>query len=224
MSRHFLAVLACLALCTSVARATTTTYSGSLATSESTYEPTLTLGSASDVTIQTYSFGEGETDLFVGMFDSSGNILTYGTGCPGDLLTCNPFGTSLDLTNYSSFSGCPPASTETIGGSPVCGDITMGLSDLAAGTYTILISDGNYQPNAVYDNGNLSEGFTDLTGGQFCNLVINGVDCTQDTGSYDFTVTTTPLKTPPPPAPEPASLALLVSGLLGIAGFRKRRA
>lgn len=53
-----------------------------------------------------------------------------------------------------------------------CGDITMSLA-LAAGTYTILLSDAGYILNAIFDSpscGNLDEGFTDLTGGVFPDL------------------------------------------------------
>ena len=50
-----------------------------------------------------------------------------------------------------------------------CGDITMSLA-LAPGTYTVLLSDALYIPNAIFDSpsyGDLSEGFTDLTAGNF---------------------------------------------------------
>jgi hypothetical protein len=85
-------------------------------------------------------------------------ILTDGMG--------DPFGTSLDLSNYENpdFGGCPPAGAPVIGGSAQCGDITMVLPSLAAGTYTVVLSDGQYFANAVYDNGTLGEGFADYTG------------------------------------------------------------
>jgi hypothetical protein len=183
----------------------------------------VTLTAGEDVLLQTYGFGGGTnaagtaiaaggTDPFLAIFDPTGDILTDGMG--------NPFGTSLDLSNYSSFAGCPPAGTVNIGGS-TCGDITMAINDLAAGTYTIALSDGLYVANAVFDNGNLSEGFTDeFTGGQFCNLDINGESCPNTSGAYALDVTTinTAVATP-----EPATLLLLVLCLLGLAALRTFR-
>jgi len=40
-----------------------------------------------------------------------------------------------------------------LGGANVCGDITLQLASLAVGTYTAVLSDGQYQANAVFDNG-----------------------------------------------------------------------
>ena len=209
---QFIAALVCAwVLVAGAVRADSASYSATLANPETPFETTLALGAASNITLQTDSFGEGETDPFLAIFDGAGNILTDGFG--------NPFGSSLDLSNYGMFAGCPPASTVTIGGSPVCGDITMTLSNLAAGTYTIVLSDGEYIANAVFDNGNLSEGFTDLTGGRFCNLSINGVNCPNTEGTFSFSVLTTPATGT---VPEPGSLALLSMGVLRLANFVRR--
>ena len=60
----------------------------------------------------------------------------------------------------------------------------MNLAALAAGTYTIVLSDGQYIANAVDDNGTLGEGFTDFTGDQFCNVDINGSARPNTSGNY----------------------------------------
>jgi hypothetical protein len=210
-----------------VARADSTStqsFTGTLASSGSTFETTLTLGSSSDVLLQTYGFAGGTngqgaaivaggTDPFLAIFSGTGDaatILTDGSG--------NPFGTSLDLSNYSSFTGCPPAGTENVGGSAVCGDITMNLGLLAAGTYTIVLSDGQYVANAVFDKGTLGEGFSDLTAGVFCNLSVNGADCPNTSGAYALDVTTT---TSSVATPEPGVLLLLAAGL-SLLGAGKR--
>jgi hypothetical protein len=208
-------------------RADTISYTGALSSPTDTAEFVVTLTTAGAIGLQTYGFGGGTnaagtaipaggTDPFLAIFSGTGSgatILTDGS--------MNPFGTSLDLSNYENpdFGGCGPAGAPTIGGSPQCGDITMTIPSLAAGTYTVVLSDGQYIANAVFDNGTLGEGFTDLTGGVFCNLDINGVACPNTTGAYALDVTT---PGPVSSVPEPAALFLIGTGLAGI-GLRKRQ-
>jgi hypothetical protein len=203
----------------------TKSYTGTLATSESIFQTTVKIGAGDDVLLQSFSFGGGTnasgamisaggTAPEVGVFDVTGEIVTDGMG--------DPYGTSIALGNYPTFMGCSlaQAAAPVIGGAPQCGDIAMTLDDLAAGTYTIVLSDGLYLPNAFFDNGNLSEGFTDFTGGQFCNLLINGVACPNTSGAYALDVTTI---TPSVAAPEPGTFVLLGAGLLTIC-FKRRQA
>jgi hypothetical protein len=208
------------------ALADSTSYVGTLATPESVFETTVTLASAENVTLQTYGFGggvnaagtsiaAGGTDPFVAIFNPTGVILTNGMG--------DAYGTSLALSNYASFTGCSPATAAApmIGGAPQCGDVTMSLAGLGAGSYTIVLSDGLYIANAAFDDGNLSEGFSDLTGGQFCNLYINGVPCPANSdvvvpSQYALDVTTSGGAVTPG-VPEPSTFSLLASGLFGLA-------
>jgi hypothetical protein len=182
---------------------------------------TLNLATASDVTLQTYGFGGGAnamgtmilpggTDPFVGLFSGTGNSALFING------------TSATQTNYTP--GCLPANTEAIGGSPQCGDVTLTFDDLAAGMYTVLLSDGQYVPCAADSTGcaTLGDGAFDFTGGfpggSFCNADFNGVACPNTSGAWALDVT----ETPATPTPEPASLALLGTGLLAVAGVLKR--
>jgi len=192
-------------------------YTGTLSNSTDVFETTLTLSSPATIGIQTWGFGGGTnaagqvipaggTDPFLAIFSGTGASAAIVTDGLGD-----PYGTSLDMTNYGDFQGCPPAGAPVIGGSPQCGDITMTLALLAAGTYTVILSDGEYIANAVGDNGTLGEGFTDFTGGQFCNIDINGVGCT-NSGAYAFDITGLPAAS----VPEPAPVALFGSLLLGL--------
>ena len=197
---------------------------GSLSSSQDTFMDTFTVsGGATTVTLQTYGFGGGTnavgqvilpggTDPFLAVFSGTGagaTILTDGGG--------NAFGTSLDLSNYSGFAGCPPAGMASWGGANVCGDITLQLASLAVGTYTAVLSDGQYQANAVFDNGTLGEGFADFTGGAFCNLQDgNGVACPNTSGAFALDISGLPAGPGPSPTPEPTTLLLFGTGLVGV--------
>jgi hypothetical protein len=200
---------------------------GTLATPESTVAITFDLASHVTVTVQTYGFGGGTnqagetiapggTDPFLAVFAGTGSGATILTDTTG-----SAFGTSLDLSNYSSFAGCPLANSVSDFGSTACGDIRLTLPNLAPGAYTVVLSDGQYIANAIFDNGTLGEGFADLTGGAFCNIQDStGVSCANVSGAYAFDITGLPATA----APEPGALALLVVGFLGITGFGARRA
>jgi len=221
---HFLLVCLMTLLAAGVAMADETSFSGTLASPTSTFEATLTLTGTSDVTLQTYGFGggtnhagivvaSGGTDPFVGLFAGTGSGATFLNG------------TSLDQSDYSSFMGCPPAGTVSNFGGTNCGDVTMTFDSLAAGTYTVFLSDGQYIPNAAVGAGStFGDGFFDLTGGSFCNIAdfTGGVqmDCPNNSGNFALDVT---INEPMVPTPEPSGLVLLATGLLGLARHRNRR-
>ncbi len=104
--------------------ADTVSYTGALSSPEDTFQTNVMLSSAGTLTLQTWGFGGGTNaagtvipsggfDPFAGVFDSSGDLIQ---------------GTSDVLSNYTSFTGCPPAGLVDIGSVPGnCGDITMSL-------------------------------------------------------------------------------------------------
>jgi hypothetical protein len=199
---------------------------GTLSSSTDFHMLDFTIGAGSEfVTIQSWGFGGGVNaagntiaaggfDPFIGLFrgvGSSAHIISF---------MGQTFGTSDLLSNFGSFSGCPPAGTVNLGG-PVCGDVTMKLM-LGPGIYTIVLSDAAYIPNAIFDNGTLGQGFSDFTGGGFqtCNTTDAGTTCATDTANWAFDLTTSPA----PATPEPSTLILFGSGFLGLLKMRRRSA
>lgn len=224
-------VLSCLLAAGATSPAMAGTYIGTLASPDDTELITFNLNVEADVTLQTYGFGGGTTaagdaiaaggtDPLLAVFSGTGDgatLLTDGFG--------NPYATSLALSNYGNpdFMGCPPAGTVNIAGQDTCGDITMLIPSLSAGTYTVVLSDGNYIPNALQDNGTLGEGFADFTGGQFCNLLINGVDCANNSGAYALDIGLPSDGSGGSTAPEPKAIELVGVGLAALGGIRVRR-
>jgi hypothetical protein len=218
---RMLAILAALSAAAGLASATPISLIGTLSSPEDTYTTTVTLANPGTVTLQTWSFGGGtnaaNTLIPAGGFDPLIAIFA-GTGAGATLETSGPitYGTSDALSNYASFTGCPPAGTVTIGSfTGNCGDITMSLA-LGAGTYTVLLSDAGYIPNAVFDNGTLGEGFTDLTGGAF-QTCVNADNCITGTANWAFDITTSGASS----VPEPSTFCPAGLGLLVLAGFRR---
>ncbi len=226
---RFAFLLLAVCLPTVSARASSLSYTGSLASPETDETFTFALAGAQTVTFQTWGFGGGTNaagqiiaaggfDPLIALFDSSGSIVTDGMG--------DPYADADNLANAPiSFVGnCPPAGTVAIGTDKDCGDDQMQVS-LATGTYTLSLSDANYIPYAVYDLGLLSEGFSDLTAGVFQTFDPN--DDATITPDANFAVDIVATGSVVAVAPEPSALSLLGIGLAALAGltrFRKQPA
>jgi hypothetical protein len=198
-------------------------FTGTLATPQSVFETTFTLPSSATVTFQTWGFGGGTNaaaqpipaggfDPLIALFSgpvATATMYTDGSG--------NPLADADNLFNppWSYVGNCPLAGTVAIGSDNDCGDDYMQAS-LAAGTYTLALTDANYIPNAIYDNGALSEGFTDLTSGVFqtCDPVSNA--CITPNGNYAVDITSTSAF-----APEPGALSFIAVGLAALWGLKK---
>jgi hypothetical protein len=203
-------------------------FTGTLSSPEDVFETTFTLTSADTVTFQTWGFGGGTNAagrvISAGGFDPlialfSGPIATATADVDG---FGNPLADADNLVNppWSFVGNCPPAGTVAIGTDNDCGDDFMQTA-LGAGTYTLLLSDANYIPNAIYDNGALSEGFVDFTGGVFQTCDTDG-SCITPNGNYavDIVSTEADLITL---TPEPSALPLLCIGLAALASLRQLR-
>jgi hypothetical protein len=202
-------------------------FTGTLDSPESVFEDTFILTAADTVTFQTWGFGGGTNaaglpipsggfDPLIALFNGPPAVAAMFVDGSG-----NPLVDADNLFNppWSFVGNCPPAGTVAIGTNRDCGDDSMKLV-LSAGTYTVLLSDANYVPNSVYDNGLLSEGFTDLTGGVFQTCDTDG-SCITPNGNYavDIVSAHSDLTN----APEPLALSLLGAGLAALAGLKQLR-
>jgi hypothetical protein len=192
--------------------ADTVSYTGTLAGPEDSFTTTVNVAGDGTVTLQTYGFGGGVNgagstiaaggfDPFVGLFSGTGDGAVFVDG------------TSDILTNYTP--GCPPAGTVTIGSVPgQCGDVNLQFTGLAAGTYTVVLSDGAYLPAALFEDpgGTLGDDFFDLTGGAF-QTCYDADNCNDDTANWALDVTTAGASVAPP-VPEPPSLELAGMGVV----------
>ena len=208
------------------ASANAVSYTGNLASSTDVFSLVFTVGGAGSQTIdvQTWGFGGGTNAngqvIPAGGFDPL-LALFWGSGLAASLIN----GTSDVLSNFGSFVGCGPAGTVAFGnGDSVCGDISMSFT-LVPGEYTLIFSDADYVPNALFDNGMLGEGFTDLTGGAFqtCDTNASGsMSCITPTSNWAFDITNEGSGSLQA-TPEPAPLLLVGTGLLGVGWWGRRK-
>ena len=206
-------------------------YTGTLASPESVFETTFTLTASDTITFQTWGFGGGTNaagqvisaggfDPLIALFNGpvpTATIYVDGSG--------NPLADADNLLNppWSFVGNCPPAGTVAIGVNSDCGDDFMQVA-LSAGTYTLLLSDANYIPDAVYDNGALSEGFTDLTAGQIQTCDAGDNTCISPNGNYAVDIVSTKADLTPTPEPRGLSpLCVSLAALVGLKQLRKRR-
>jgi hypothetical protein len=208
-----------------IVRGSASSFTGTLTTPEGVFETTFSLPASSTVTFETWGFGGGTNaagqaipsggfDPLIALFSgpvATATMYTDGSG--------NPLADADNLFNlpWSYVGNCPPAGTVAIGADNDCGDDFMQVV-LAPGAYTLVLTDANNIPNAIYDNGALSEGFTDLTAGVFqtCDPVSNG--CITPNGNYAVDITSTSGFTP-----EPGALWLMAAGLAALGCFKQLR-
>ncbi len=200
-------------------------YTGTLSSPEDVFETSFNLTTAGSVTLQTWGFGGG--------LNAAGQVIAPGGFDPLLTLFSGPVGTATIVTDVSgnpladadnlsnapwSYVNNPAAGQVAIGPDLEFGDDFMQTPSLAAGTYTLVLTDAGYQPVAIYDDGALSEGFFDLTGGVF-QTCVSTTNCITPDANYAVDIITSTVVGTTVATPEPPSLPLLLTGLTLLAGF-----
>jgi hypothetical protein len=219
-------VISCVsgASCTTTAAGISST--GTFAIPEDVFLESFTLAANTTVTVQTYGFGGG-TNAAGSLIPSGGfdSLVALFSGPPTSASILMSGGNSIASAPGTTqfFPGCPPAGNVTIGTELVCADNTL-TATLAAGDYTLLLSDADYQPIA-FNPGDSSpqdltsaNSYTDLTAGVFQTCNDQG-DCITPNGNFAVDL----LFAAASPVSEPGSLLLLGSGLVALVWQTTRR-
>jgi hypothetical protein len=196
-------------------------YTGMLNDTGDSYAVSLNLTNTTNVSIQTWGFGGGVNGA--GQTITPGGFveaitLWQGTGSSAtflDLFAANQ-------TDYSNYMGCGPAGERTFPlGDQQCGDDKVLNLPLAAGDYTIVVSDSNGLLG--FPETTLGDGFG-VPASEFYGCSPNNVtdangndnDCFESAsnnglnGNFAFDVT---LQSNAPPVPEPGTVVLFFTGL-----------
>ena len=219
------AVISCGSGASCVTMAAGVSATGMFGLPEDVFLEQFTLAASSVVTVQTFGFGGGMNaagaTIPSGGFDSLVALFS-GPQTSASILMSGGNSIASDPATTQFFPGCPPAGTVAIGTESICGDNKLSAT-LAAGSYTLLLSDADYEPFAFNPGDPTPQDLTsalsygDLTGGVFQTCNDHGF-CITPNGDFavDLLFTSAAI-------PEPGTLLLLGSGLAALAWQRRRR-
>lgn len=172
-----------------------------------------TLGSSSSVTLRTLGYAGGVNAVGTTIGRGGGDpilSLFAGTGPNALLIGLNNDGTCGDVGQDSVTSAC--------------WDSYLSMPGLVAGTYTVVLTQSDNSPFGPF----LGDGFArtgqgNFTGPTFLNAPGSFIDAGLSQRTSDYALDILNVRSAAESAvPEPSTLLLLSSGLLGLAGWRKR--
>ena len=169
----------------------------------------VTLNAPSTLTVKTWSYGGG--------VNGAGKAIPAG-GFATDLALFSSSGTLLDFTDIGT---CPPQNMDP--GTGMCGDGVLTKSNLAAGSYTVALSQFFNIPNGLsLSSGFLEDGMGNFTGPTLCGATGAFFDsgCNQRTGNYALDISGVNSAAA---LPEPSFTLITGLVLLGAAALRRRR-
>lgn len=200
----------------STAHAATFSFEGTFAEDDDLQFFTFTIGVATLVTVQTWSYGGG--------VNAAGDVIAPGGFDPILALfegALDPNGLLIGLNNDGT---CPPGNTDP--GTGACWDSLL-QSALVAGTYTIVLSESDNTPFGPF----LSDGYSRSGQGNFTGPAFTGMpgafidaNPSQRTNAWAVDILGVDQATAigiASPVPSPATLTLLLSGLLAASTVRR---
>jgi len=169
-----------------------------------------TLNAPSTVTIKTWSYGGGT--------NAAGQVIPAG-GFATDLALFSGSGALIGFTDSGS---CPPQNIDP--GTGLCGDGLLTKNNLAAGSYTVALSEFFNIPNGLnLSSGFLEDGMGNFTGQTLCGATggFRDAGCNQRKNNYALDITGVSAATA---VPEPSFM--LITGIVLVAataaGRRKK--
>jgi hypothetical protein len=170
---------------------------GALVNPDDVYTTTFTLGSVSEISIQTWGYAGGT--------NASGTVIAEGGFDPVVALFSGS-GPTATLFDTNDDGTCPPGNFDSVSG--LCLDSTLNEIGPAPGTYTLALIVSPNQPNGP----TLGDGFAG--GGDFTDVFGN-----PRTGTFAVDIVTTSATSP---TPEPSTLMLVMIGFVTTGLWLKR--
>jgi hypothetical protein len=207
-----------LSLVSVVARADNFSFTGNLNSINDVQLFTFTVGSGSNVVLRTWSYAGG--------VNAAGQSIAHG-GFDPILALFRGTGSSALFIDQNDDGGCGNVAADSVTGA--CWDTYLAVSNLTPGDYTVSVMDfANFFNGTTLGDGFSNGGTTDSScgGGPYCDVTGHARDSHWAFDILGVEAATNPTAQPTdttPSVPEPSSIALLSSGLVGVANLARKR-
>jgi len=208
-STRVLAVFLSIAGAACTCSAATISFTGTFNHDDNVQLFAVTLNAPSTLTVKTWSYGGG--------VNGAGKAIPAG-GFATDLAI---FSASGALIDFADSGGCPPQNMDP--GTGMCGDGVLTEGNLAAGSYTVALSEFFNIPNGLsLSAGFLEDGMGNFTGPTLCGATGAFLDsgCNQRTGNYALDISGVSSAAA---LPEPSFALITGLVLVGAAVMRRRK-